>query len=255
MSDQRDSVPPCWAVDPSGRHRFRYWDGTAWTGHVFDGEVPPVAAPGPPPTESVPHEPEPAQPSEYTPTVVERPDEHRADAGEEPGTLEPHGPARARHSFWMGVLVGGFIVAILAAIAWVTLGGSSDSKTTVATPATSTTSRKATSTTLASSSSAATSTTLATRAPAQVRVEVLNASGVAGAAGAKATTLEAAGYTIAGVGDATARQGTVVACKTGFDAEAAALAQAVGSGATTEPFPTPPPTSAANADCVVTLGT
>jgi hypothetical protein len=69
-----------------------------------------------------------------------------------------------------------------------------------------------------------------------------------------ATTLKTAGYTIAGTGDATARKGTVVACKPGFDAEAAALAQAVGSGATTEPFPTPPPTGSENADCVVTLG-
>lgn len=253
MSDQRDSVPPCWAADPSGRHRFRYWDGTAWTGHVFDGETPPLTAPGPPPTESLPHQPEPAQPSEYTRTQGrgEPPAEHRADAGEELGPPKHQGPARARRSFWMGALVGGLVVAILAAIAWVALDEGSSSKTTVATPATSTTSLKTTSTT----SAVTTTTTVATRPPAEVRVEVLNASGVAGAAGSKAETLRTAGYTIAGVGDATARQGTVVACKPGFDAEAAALAQAVGSGATTEPFPTPPPASSTDADCVVTLGT
>jgi hypothetical protein len=153
----------------------------------------------------------------------------------------------------MGALVGGIVVAVLAAIAWVTLGDSSDTK--VATPATTTTSRHETTTTVAPSSTVASSTTVATRAPADVRVQVLNASGTAGAAGSKATTLKNAGYAIAGVGDATRRQGTVVTCKPGFDAEAAALAQVVGSGATTAPFPTPPPTGSENADCVVILGT
>jgi LytR cell envelope-related transcriptional attenuator/Protein of unknown function (DUF2510) len=252
MSDQGNSVPPCWAVDPSGRHRFRYWDGTAWTGHVFDGEVPPVAPPGPPPTESLPQQPALAEPlvSERIPYVAEPHDEHPA---EEPGTPERR-RAGARRSFWTGVLVGGLVVAILAAVAWVTLDGNGSSETEVSTPATTSTSRQTTSTTLAPSSSAATSTTVAARPPAEVRVEVLNASGTAGAAGSMATTLEAAGYMIADVGDATARQGTVVACKPGFEAEAAALAEAVGSGATTEPFPTPPPTGSTDVDCVVTLG-
>ncbi|EHB58565.1 Protein of unknown function DUF2510 [Mycolicibacterium rhodesiae JS60] len=26
-----------WSVDPTGRHRCRYWDGAAWTPHVADG--------------------------------------------------------------------------------------------------------------------------------------------------------------------------------------------------------------------------
>jgi hypothetical protein len=244
MSEQGNSPPPQWAADPSGRHRFRYWDGTAWTGHVFDGEVPPATAPGAPP----------AQPTEYT---VEPHDEHLADAGDEHGALERRGPARSPRSFWTGALVGGLVVAIVAAIAWVTVGGSSSSDTTVATPATTSTTLDLTTTTLTSSSSSVTSTTVApatTRPPAQVRVEVLNGSGIAGAAGSKATALKAAGYTIAGTGDTTPRQGTVVACKTGFDAEAAALAQAVGSGATTEPFPTPAPTGSTDADCVVIVG-
>src|SRR4051794_38229054 len=25
-----------WHFDPSGRHEFRYWDGTGWTDHVSD---------------------------------------------------------------------------------------------------------------------------------------------------------------------------------------------------------------------------
>jgi putative membrane protein len=28
------SAPPGWFADPSGRHHWRYWDGTAWTDHV-----------------------------------------------------------------------------------------------------------------------------------------------------------------------------------------------------------------------------
>jgi hypothetical protein len=28
--------PPGWYADPSGRHQFREWTGSAWTDHVFD---------------------------------------------------------------------------------------------------------------------------------------------------------------------------------------------------------------------------
>ncbi len=28
-----------WFEDPSGRHEFRYWDGTSWTEHVSDGDT------------------------------------------------------------------------------------------------------------------------------------------------------------------------------------------------------------------------
>jgi hypothetical protein len=30
------AAPPGWHADPSGRHEFRYWDGTRWTEHVSD---------------------------------------------------------------------------------------------------------------------------------------------------------------------------------------------------------------------------
>jgi len=32
-------VPAGWLADPTGRHEQRYWDGSAWTKHVFDGGV------------------------------------------------------------------------------------------------------------------------------------------------------------------------------------------------------------------------
>jgi hypothetical protein len=31
--------PAEWATDPTGRHEYRYWDGTAWTEHVSDRGV------------------------------------------------------------------------------------------------------------------------------------------------------------------------------------------------------------------------
>jgi hypothetical protein len=154
----------------------------------------------------------------------------------------------------IGALVGGLVVAVLGAIAWVTVGKDDDSPTTVATRATTSTSQEGTTTTEAPSSTAATSTTLAGRPPAQVRVQVLNASGTTGAAAAKADSLKGAGYDVVDLGDATAQKGTTVACRSGFEAEAAALAQVVGSGATTQAFPNPPPAGAENVDCVVTLG-
>ena len=259
MSDEHSSVPPCWAADPTGRHRFRFWDGTTWTGHVSDGAEPPATAPGPPPTAALYPEAELAQahPYEQSQYVAEPHDQYGADAGEPVDKSQQRGSDGSHRGFWTGALVGGLVVAVLGGIAWVTVGGSS-SDSSVATHATTTTSHEKTTTTLESTTSLATSTTVTTvagRPPAQVRVEVVNASGKEGAAGAMSTTLKAAGYTIAGLGNATTQKGTTVSCKTGFDAEAATLAQTVGGGATTQPLPNPPPAGAANADCLVTLGT
>ena len=264
MSNQGASPAPQWASDPSGRHRYRYWDGEQWTGHVSDGEVPPRAAPVA--FVESPAEPPPAvheHQGEYGATpVVASPalsDEDRTRDGEVGGRRGRHRPERSSRSFWSGALVGVLAAGALAGVAWVTIGGSSSTtkvvtRTIPSTGAQTSTTFGLTSTTLSASGS---STTLAggtARPPAQVHVEVLNASGTAGAAGTKAKTLKNAGYVIAGTGNAALRQGTVVACKTGFAAEATALAQATGQGATTEPFPTPAPTGSANADCVIILG-
>jgi hypothetical protein len=32
-------VAPQWAQDPTGRHEFRYWDGTRWTAQVANAGV------------------------------------------------------------------------------------------------------------------------------------------------------------------------------------------------------------------------
>ncbi len=107
-----------------------------------------------------------------------------------------------------------------------------------------------------SSTSSTTSTTVAPgRPPAQVRVEVINSSGVANAAKTKSDALAALGYPNAGLANgATTRTGTIVECKPGFEKEAVTLATNVGGGATVVAFPTPAPTGSTNADCVVELG-
>ena len=31
--------PACWAADPTGRHQYRWWDGSTWTTNVYDNGV------------------------------------------------------------------------------------------------------------------------------------------------------------------------------------------------------------------------
>jgi len=102
----------------------------------------------------------------------------------------------------------------------------------------------------------ATTTTTAgdVRPPQEVRVLVLNGSGVAMAAATEANKLRGLGYPIAGTGNAATTPGTTVACLTGFEKEAEALAKSVGEGVTVATFPTTPPAGAENADCIVTVG-
>jgi hypothetical protein len=92
------------------------------------------------------------------------------------------------------------------------------------------------------------------RSPEDVRVLVLNASGIANAAGTKANELRGLGYAIAGTGNSEQRTGSGVACISGFEKEADALAQTLGAGYSVETYPEPPPEGAENADCIVILG-
>lgn len=90
--------------------------------------------------------------------------------------------------------------------------------------------------------------------PQEVRLLVLNGSGVAMAAATEANKLRGLGYAIAGTGNAATQPGATVQCKTGFAKEAAALAKSVGGGAAVSAFPATPPAGAENADCLVTIG-
>lgn len=102
----------------------------------------------------------------------------------------------------------------------------------------------------------ATTTTLAAdvRPPQEVRVLVLNASGVSMQAATTANALRGLGYAIAGTGNAATQPGTSVACLPGFEKEAELLAKSVAEGVTVAAFPAEPPAGSENADCVVTVG-
>jgi hypothetical protein len=95
------------------------------------------------------------------------------------------------------------------------------------------------------------------RTPEQLHIIVLNGGAPAGSAGATRTDLVAKGYTNndqANTWTGHQQTGTTVMCKGGLDREAAALAVAVGEGATVQAFPTPPPPFTDNVDCAVVVG-
>ncbi|MCU1426781.1 MAG: LytR cell envelope-related transcriptional attenuator [Actinomycetia bacterium] len=97
----------------------------------------------------------------------------------------------------------------------------------------------------------------AVKSPDQVRVIVLNAGAPTGSANTVSQALRAKGYTNQQPPNnwANANQkGTSVLCRPGSEQEGAALAIAVGNGATVKPFPNPPPPSSGNVDCVVAVG-
>jgi hypothetical protein len=99
-----------------------------------------------------------------------------------------------------------------------------------------------------------TATTKTRPANAEIRILVLNGSGVPNAAATKANELRGLGYAAAGTGDAVPQDGTTVACRDGFESAATRLAEDVGTGTSVATFPATPPEGAENADCIVTLG-
>lgn len=107
---------------------------------------------------------------------------------------------------------------------------------------------------ITTTTSSSTTTLPPGRPPTQVHVAVLNGSGAARAAATKGAALAAAGYQIVGTFNSTVRQGSIVECKSGFDAEAARLATTVGGGATVQLFQVPAPPGTQAADCIVILG-
>ena len=107
-----------------------------------------------------------------------------------------------------------------------------------------------------------TSTTVVVRAPAEVPTIVLNDSGVGGAAGKYSTALAALGYNLTNPTGANEKDSstnsdvTVIYFAEGFEAEAAAVAVAIGAPETVVPAPMPPeePGPIAGASVVVVIG-
>lgn len=126
--------------------------------------------------------------------------------------------------------------------------GPAKASTTKPTTSTTTTAPKSTTTTAPATPA---------KTPEQLHIIVLNGGAPAGEAGRSSTSLRQAGYTnqdTANTWGGHSQQGDTVMCKSGLDREAAALAVAVGQGATVQAFPTPPPPYTDNVDCAVVVG-
>jgi LytR cell envelope-related transcriptional attenuator len=106
----------------------------------------------------------------------------------------------------------------------------------------------------ASSTTATTAPTTA-RPASEVRVLVANGSGIPGVAGQRTETLATAGYATLEPANAAPTPNTQVLFVEGFQAEAAAVATALGFPATVaQPLPDPPPVDPLDANVVVVLG-
>lgn len=132
---------------------------------------------------------------------------------------------------------------------------------------TTTTKGKGTGTTNSVPGGTTTPTTKATTAPkkpAEIKVMVINGSGVNGVAGTMSKALKGKGYSLQLDANtlAATRKGSAVQCRSGLDAEAKALAVQVANKSKVEPFPATMPKLKVSTDtidptvqCLVILGT
>jgi LytR cell envelope-related transcriptional attenuator len=189
--------------------------------------------------------------------VRERVSNRRALRRAERG-LPPVSWSRRRRLVTFAVVLAG-VAAVIGVL--VLLRGGDDSSSATdrlnAIPKTtpSTTATSSPTTTSPTTTSPTTTTLDPGRPPQQIRVSVVNASGVARAAATKSDALGALGYQMVGLANSAARTGSAVQCKPGFEKEAPVLARNVGGTVGVEPFPNPPPAGSTSADCVVVLGT
>jgi hypothetical protein len=101
-----------------------------------------------------------------------------------------------------------------------------------------------------------TTSTLAAKPPAEVTVLVANGSGKTGVAGTNADKLKSAGYTNVETTNASNTNTTAVYYVNGAQADAQAVATALGfGGSTVQAMPTPPPVQLGAATVLVVVGT
>jgi hypothetical protein len=125
-------------------------------------------------------------------------------------------------------------------------GRTSTASTTTTVKSTTTTGGKTTPTTK----------TAAVKAPAQIKLLVLNAGAPTGSAGTVSTTLRNHGYTNQGTAgnDPNHRSGKQVLCRAALSREAATLAVLLGTGTTKAVLGNPGPPGSTGYDCVVLIG-
>lgn len=188
-------------------------------------------------------------------------------------TGPPRGRAPESHGAAMsgargGILIGAAVVAGLLIFSVISRGGpSSSSNPPVTSPVTvvtvpSTNADGTTATTVApttATTKAKKSSSKTARSNDQVVVQVLNGSGVQGAATQRSNDLKAKGYQVLPAGNAPAtRDGTVVQCVAGYEKEGQALVTTLndlGVPATYEAIPNPLPAGYDTAgNCYVLLG-
>jgi hypothetical protein len=101
-----------------------------------------------------------------------------------------------------------------------------------------------------------TTTTLAAKPPSEVSVLVANGTGKSGLAGTNADKLKSAGYTTVETTNAPTTNTTAVYYVSGAQADAQAVATALGfGGSTVQAMPTPPPVQLDSATVLVVVGT
>jgi hypothetical protein len=108
--------------------------------------------------------------------------------------------------------------------------------------------------TTATSQPASTKAGAAAKPRGEVRVVVYNAGSASGAAANMTNNLRTLGYQLGQASNTAPRSGKAVACKQGFEKEAAQLQGDVGAGTTVEPFPAQAPPGSENVNCIVLLG-
>ena len=166
-------------------------------------------------------------------------------------------PGTPLPEFWthrrLGFVVGGVVSVVVLVIVGLSVMFGTAGHGTKLVVAPTTTSPSATTTTLLPASTIAPGFGVP-RPTSQVRIDVLNGSGFPAAGQAKAAALSRTGYKVASTGTTTVQPATVVECRLGFEADAVALARAVGPGTLIAGFPNVDPPGAKNADCVLLLG-
>ncbi len=155
-------------------------------------------------------------------------------------------------------LKGALLIGVAVVVGLLLLQTVHDNKTKTAASPTTTTKPKTT-TTKPKSTTTTTVVAHTVIPPSELKLIVLNGSGVPHAAADMSTKLKQAGYTNQGTAnDYTGpnQTGDTVLCKPGLDQEAVALSQQIPlQGSKVKPWPTPPPnTYGYDANCVVIVG-